>query len=78
MKTFKDIDNYITEQPIEVRERLQQIRQAVKVTAPKSEEMISYGMPAFKYHGMLVYFAAFKNISGFMHYHQDIKHLTKN
>ena len=27
--------------------------------------MISYKMPAYKYHGMLVYFAAFKNHIGF-------------
>ena len=29
------------------------------------EEMISYRMPAFKYNGMLVYFAAYKNHIGF-------------
>ena len=65
MKTFTDIDSYIAEQAAEVRERLEQIRQAVKITAPNAEEVISYGMPAFKYHGMLVYFAAFKNHIGF-------------
>lgn len=65
MKTFKDIDSYIVEQPIEVRERLEHIRHAIQTTAPKAEEVISYGMPAFKYHGMLVYFAAFKNHIGF-------------
>ena len=65
MQTFKDIDSYIAEQTVDVRERLEQIRQAVKITAPHAEEIISYGMPAFKYHGMLVYFAAFKNHIGF-------------
>jgi uncharacterized protein YdhG (YjbR/CyaY superfamily) len=65
MKTFKDIDSYIAEQVPDVRERLEQVRQAIKTTAPKAEEVISYGMPAFKYHGMLVYFAAFKNHIGF-------------
>ena len=65
MQTFKDIDSYIAEQAVDVKERLEQIRQAVKTTAPKAEEVISYGMPAFKYHGMLVYFAAFKNHIGF-------------
>ncbi|MBK8368904.1 MAG: DUF1801 domain-containing protein [Bacteroidetes bacterium] len=65
MKTFKDIDSYIAEQAAEVRERLEKIRQVVKTSAPKAEEVISYGMPAFKYHGMLVYFAAFKNHIGF-------------
>ncbi len=65
MKTFTDIDSYIAEQAAEVRERLEKIRQVVKTSAPKAEEVISYGMPAFKYHGMLVYFAAFKNHIGF-------------
>lgn len=65
MQTFKDIDSYIAEQAADVQERLEQIRQVVKTSAPKAEEVISYGMPAFKYHGMLVYFAAFKNHIGF-------------
>ena len=65
MKTFKDIDSYIAEQVPDVRARLEQIRQVVKTSAPKAEEVISYGMPAFKFHGMLVYFAAFKNHIGF-------------
>jgi uncharacterized protein YdhG (YjbR/CyaY superfamily) len=65
MKTFKNIDSYIAEQATEVRERLEQIRHAVKTSAPSAEEVISYGMPAFKYHGMLVYFAAFKKHIGF-------------
>ena len=65
MQTFKDIESYIVEQPIEVRERLEHIRHAIQISAPKAEEVISYGMPAFKYHGMLVYFAAFKNHIGF-------------
>lgn len=62
---FKDIDTYIASQQVEVRERLEQIRQAIKNAAPKAEEMISYQMPAFKFHGMLVYFAAFKHHIGF-------------
>lgn len=65
MQTFKDIDSYIAGQVPDVRERLEQIRQVVKTSAPKAEEVISYGMPAFKFHGMLVYFAAFKNHIGF-------------
>ena len=65
MKTFNNIDSYIAEQAIDVREQLEQIRQAIKTTVPKAEEVISYGMPAFKYYDMLVYFAAFKNHIGF-------------
>jgi len=65
MQTFKDIDSYIAGQVPDVRARLEQIRQVVKTSAPKAEEVISYGMPAFKFHGMLVYFAVFKNHIGF-------------
>jgi uncharacterized protein YdhG (YjbR/CyaY superfamily) len=61
----KDIDTYIALQPMERREKLEQMRTAISSVAPKAEEVISYGMPAFKYHGMLVYFAGFKKHIGF-------------
>lgn len=64
-ETFKDIDAYISHQTENTKEILEKIRQTIKSVAPKAEEMISYQMPAFKYHGMLVYFAAFKNHIGF-------------
>jgi len=63
--TFKNIDAYIASQPIEVKEKLEQMRQIIKSVAPKAEEVISYGMPAFKFHGMLVYFAGYKHHIGF-------------
>lgn len=61
----KDIDTYISLQPETVREILQKLRQTIKSVAPDAEEAISYNMPAFKYHGILVYFAAFKHHIGF-------------
>ena len=61
----KDIDGYIAEQPEEVQPILEKLRQTIKKAAPKAEEVISYQMPAFKYHGILVYFAANKNHIGF-------------
>lgn len=63
--TFKDIDEYIAIQTPEVQILLEQMRQTIKNAAPEAEELISYNMPAFKYHGMLVYFAAYKNHIGF-------------
>ncbi len=62
---FKDIDSYIATFPTNVQEKLEQVRNAIKSSAPKAEEVISYNMPAFKYHGMLVYFAGYKNHIGF-------------
>jgi uncharacterized protein YdhG (YjbR/CyaY superfamily) len=58
---FKSIDEYISSQPANLRPTLEKLRQTIRKAAPKAEEVISYQMPAFKYHGMLVYFAAFKN-----------------
>ncbi len=63
--TFKDIDEYIAIQTPEVQILLEQMRQTIKKAAPEAQEVISYNMPAFKYHGMLVYFAAYKNHIGF-------------
>ena len=62
---LETIDDYIAEQPVEVRERLEILRLTILKAAPKAEEVISYQMPAFKLNGMLVYFAAFKNHIGF-------------
>jgi uncharacterized protein YdhG (YjbR/CyaY superfamily) len=62
----KDIDEYIAGFPKGTQNNLERIRATVKKAAPKAEESISYGMPAFKTNGKpLVYFAAFKNHIGF-------------
>ncbi|MBA4319874.1 MAG: hypothetical protein C0412_15860 [Flavobacterium sp.] len=63
--TFKDFDEYFSQQTSEVQILLEQMRQTIKKAAPEAQEVISYNMPAFKYHGMLVYFAAYKNHIGF-------------
>jgi uncharacterized protein YdhG (YjbR/CyaY superfamily) len=60
-KEFKSIDEYIEAQPTNVRASLKMLRQTIKKAAPEAEEVISYQMPAFKFHGILVYFAVFKN-----------------
>lgn len=56
----KNIDEYLTLQPEKIRETLENLRQIIRETAPEAEEMISYGIPAYKYHGMLVFFAGYK------------------
>jgi uncharacterized protein YdhG (YjbR/CyaY superfamily) len=62
---FEDIDSYIASFSIDVQAALEQVRTAIKTSAPKAEEVISYNMPAYKYFGMLVYFAGYKNHIGF-------------
>jgi len=54
----KDIDEYITSYPKEIQRTLEELRETIKKAAPEAEEVISYGMPAFKMNGMLVWFAA--------------------
>lgn len=45
---------------------LQNIRQVVKGHAPEAEEIVTYGMPAYKMNRKtFIYFAAFKNHIGF-------------
>jgi uncharacterized protein YdhG (YjbR/CyaY superfamily) len=60
----KDIDGYISQFPAEVRAILEKVRTTIKSATPEAKETISYLMPAFKLHGILVYFAAWKNHIG--------------
>ena len=59
-----NIDEYIASFTEELQYVLQDIRRVIKTTAPNAKEIISYGMPAFKSNGVLVYFAAYKNHQG--------------
>lgn len=64
-KVAANIDEYIQRFPANVQNILQKLRATIKKTAPAAEETISYQMPAFKYHGVLVYFAGHQNHIGF-------------
>lgn len=60
----KDIDSYISQFSAEVQEILEKVRTTIQSAAPEAEETISYLMPAFKQHGILVYFAAWEKHIG--------------
>jgi uncharacterized protein YdhG (YjbR/CyaY superfamily) len=61
----ESIDQYIATRPAKVRAVLKRLRSTIKRAAPpETEEIISYRIPAFRLHGILVYFAAFKNHVG--------------
>lgn len=62
---FATVEEYITSFPPAVRKLLSAMRKTIKAAAPKAEELISYQMPAYKYKGVLVYFAAFEKHIGF-------------
>lgn len=61
----ENTDHYISLFPTVIQERLTSLRKAIQETAPEAQEVISYGMPAYKQQGIIVYFAAYKNHIGF-------------
>ena len=75
-----EINSYIASCPIQSQGNLNNLRKFILQEVPKAEEVISYKMPAYKLHGMLVYFAGYeKHISfyptgsGIKHFEQDIQ-----
>lgn len=59
MKTTTTVNEYIKNLPPDQYVEMERVRKAVKQASPEAEEVISYGIPAFKYHGrILIYFAA--------------------
>lgn len=65
MKKPASADAYIATFPKPTQALLQQVRAIIQKAAPKAEEVISYGMPAYKQEGMLVYFAGYAQHIGF-------------
>ena len=60
------VDGYIRSFPPEVRRILEKIRTTVREVVPGAEEVIRYGIPAFRLDGKnLVFFAAFPHHIGF-------------
>jgi uncharacterized protein YdhG (YjbR/CyaY superfamily) len=57
----RDVDEYLAGVPKEARATLEKLRKTIKAAAPMASEVISYQMPMYKHHGMLVGFAAFKD-----------------
>lgn len=62
---FSSVEEYFASQPAEVQAMLQEMRNTIRQAAPKAQEVISYNMPAFKMHSVLVYYAAAKEHLGF-------------
>jgi uncharacterized protein YdhG (YjbR/CyaY superfamily) len=51
------VDGYISAAPIEVRDKLEEVRAAIREVAPTAAESISYQMPYYNYKGRLAWFA---------------------
>lgn len=57
----KDVDEYLAGVPEPARTTLSKVRAAIKAVVPKeTTEGISYRIPMYKYKGVLMGFAAFK------------------
>ena len=59
------IDEYLAPLSDDKRAALERLRSLIRAVAPKAEECISYGVPAFRQNGMLVGFGATKNHCAF-------------
>ena len=62
MKKIKadNISEYIDAFPKEIQKKLKEVRATIRKAAPKAEEKISYGIPAFTHDGKnLIYFAGY-------------------
>jgi len=56
------VDDYLAGVPEPARSTLQRVRSAIRSAMPaEATEAISYGIPAFKHKGPLVWFAAFSS-----------------
>lgn len=56
----KTVDEYILSFPKEDQDVLQQVRWIIKKASPDAEELISYQMPAFRFHGRFVRYAVYQ------------------
>jgi uncharacterized protein YdhG (YjbR/CyaY superfamily) len=63
--TAASVDAYIAAAPEAARPMLEQLRSIISSAVPEAEEHISYQMPMYKHHGLLVGFAAARNHVGF-------------
>jgi uncharacterized protein YdhG (YjbR/CyaY superfamily) len=52
------IDQYLARVAADQRAALEALRQVIRKAAPKAEEVITYGIPAFRQNGFLIGFSA--------------------
>ncbi len=62
---YRTVDAYLNALPELQKLRLEVLRNMLKQWVPEAVEVISYNMPAFRYHGILIYMAAHTNHIGF-------------
>jgi uncharacterized protein YdhG (YjbR/CyaY superfamily) len=55
------VDDYLAALPPDQRAALEDLRATIRAAVPAATEVISYAIPAYKHHGMLVSFSAHSN-----------------
>lgn len=75
--TSKNIDDYIAEYQPDIQDKLKELRATIRKAAPDAEEKISYGMPAFAFKGVLIYFAVHTKHIGLYPYPSAIEAFKK-
>ncbi len=67
MKNYsaKNVNEYISGAPKEARAKLKEVRAAIRAIIPKAEESISWGVPFYKYYGVLAGFVALNGYVSF-------------
>lgn len=70
----RTVDEYFERLPPESREILAHLRETIRSAAPRAKEVISYGIPAFREHGLLVYYAAFEDHFSFFPGSAGVRH----
>ena len=61
-----DVEAYLAKVPEPARTTLEKVRETIRSVVPaEATEGLSYGVPAFKYNGALVGYAAFKHHCSF-------------
>ena len=59
------VDDYLAAVPEDARAALEKLRKTIKDAAPMATEVISYQIPAYKHHGLLVGFASSSGLCTF-------------
>jgi uncharacterized protein YdhG (YjbR/CyaY superfamily) len=58
--TFASVDDYIAAQSAAAQPRLRELRAIIRAAVPEATEVISYGLPTYKFRVGSVYFGAAK------------------
>ena len=58
----RTVDEYLSRVPPPARSTMERVRTVIRSVVPReAEEVISYGIPAFKHKQVIVWYAAFRN-----------------